>query len=454
MNCQQRHQKLNDVKGNFHYVEDGERRRARSNSDLREALGRGALVVFVPSGSPAPTDAQLSGRVTLPRGGRVVSVRDPALVGARPNQAKRGVSADLLAKGASEGDLALVSTAAKGLAVEEGLDAKAVNERRLLSVLEGARTSSDPGATLRAVSAHLERVAEVFSDGVGVDAAVEVLTEAARGGAPLVEVCAAKLLWSRGVSAKAVVTRDEVLAGLANDEFDVVFQPVYSLSGRERVVTGAEALVRWTRKQGDFVPPPGFVPAAEDAITELVVRRAAEEARAWKDAGNPAWVSGNVPVSLLGENTHLADAAQAAGAKRAQLTLEVTETEEVEDPVAARAALEALRSAGTKVKMDDYGTGNSTIAGRRHLLGLIDVVKVDRELVKDVNTGADPLQQEVLKVAIRVMADKDLVVEGIENRDELKVVEGLREVEVQGFLFSKPLSAAEMRVALKGTKEA
>ncbi len=242
----------------------------------------------------------------------------------------------------------------------------------------------------------------------------------------------------------------ELQRALERDELILHYQPVVDLTtGR---VSGAEALVRWQHPERGLLPPAQFIPAAEqsDLIVTLglhVLRSACHQMATWHRAGfDLPSVSVNVSARQLGD-PHLVDLVRAAllesSLEQGAIKLEVTESMAVTDPEATLQILAMLKGLGVRILLDDFGTGYSSLSYLTRLP--LDMLKIDRSFICQVPGNA---HDESVVTTICAMAKSlglGLVAEGVETEEQLRFVRGLRCDEMQGFVFSRPLPAAEFR---------
>jgi diguanylate cyclase (GGDEF)-like protein len=247
--------------------------------------------------------------------------------------------------------------------------------------------------------------------------------------------------------------------GLAQDQFFVAYQPVVGLQGIAGGIdhaAGVEALVRWRHPQRGVVPPVAFIGVAEDCglIGELghfVLATACRDFVSWQAALGqraPRLLAVNLSRSQLAEPGFLASVEQVlaeSGMPPAQLQLEVTESLAAQD-VTVRASLMALKALGLTLALDDFGTGYSSLASL-HLLP-VDTVKIDQSFVSEAVTSAH--HRVLIEATVRVARSLQMstVAEGIETAGQAAVVRELGCDKGQGYLFSKPLSAAELALWL------
>jgi predicted signal transduction protein with EAL and GGDEF domain len=250
-----------------------------------------------------------------------------------------------------------------------------------------------------------------------------------------------------------VVTRMTLEADLRRaldrGEFELLYQPIISLSHHGTV--GFEALIRW-RRNGALVSPDEFIPVAEDTnlivpIGAWVLRQACGQLAAWRSSGGPlaeVYVTVNVSRRQLADPGLVAlvkDVLRETGVPAAAVGLEITESAVMHDPDGAeRTLVELKRDIGVRLLMDDFGTGHSSLSCLRRFP--IDLVKIDRSFVENV-TG-DRRDAAVMRTIVNLAHDPDMTVvaEGIELPEQSAFLTGARCDLTQGYLFSRPLTAA------------
>ena len=232
------------------------------------------------------------------------------------------------------------------------------------------------------------------------------------------------------------------------------YQPQYDASSN--AITGFEALVRWNHPAHGLLQPGRFIGLAESSgaieqLGEWVLGAALAQYRLWRESGV---FSGRIAVNLslrqLG-NRHLADMVRALLDKHqvpaASLELEVTESMISENPEATANSLEALRRLGVGIAVDDFGTGQSSLASL--LKYPISSLKIDRSFIESVPACADAclIVQAVISLAqnlrLRVIA------EGIENEAQMEFLRQEGCHELQGYLLAKPLSPSDATELLR-----
>ncbi len=235
---------------------------------------------------------------------------------------------------------------------------------------------------------------------------------------------------------------------LERGEFLLHYQPKVNLDTGE--ITGVEALIRWQQPDRGLVPPAQFVPIAEDCglilqIGRWVLREACRQARAWQDAGLPPLpMAVNVSAVEFRDKSFVESVRtilSETGLEARYLELELTEGVLMDDAESTAFVLQELKGMGVHLAVDDFGTGYSSLSYLRQFP--IDVLKIDQSFVQQIT--ADPDDSTIVSAIIGMGKSlKHLVVaEGIETREQRAYLQTQHCAEGQGYLFSRPLAAAQ-----------
>jgi diguanylate cyclase (GGDEF)-like protein/PAS domain S-box-containing protein len=243
---------------------------------------------------------------------------------------------------------------------------------------------------------------------------------------------------------------------VTNNDFEVHYQPIVLLSSG--MCVGFESLARWTRN-GQPVSPATFVPLAEELgiiepLGTWMLQHACTTFADWKrrfpDAGLD-YVTVNVSSRQLMQQNFLRlveKAVEQSGITPCDLRLEITETALMDNPNEAAKLLSDLRAFGTKIYLDDFGCGYSSLS---HLAKLpVDALKIDRSFVKNLLQSDRPAIVESILALARTLNTR-VVAEGVEHEQQAHELERLGCTHAQGFLFSRPLTtkAAEALIVAK-----
>jgi diguanylate cyclase (GGDEF)-like protein len=246
------------------------------------------------------------------------------------------------------------------------------------------------------------------------------------------------------VQARRLLEQD-MRTALAQDGFALFYQPLINLQTKK--VTAFEALMRWDHPERGQVPPSEFIPVAEEMglivqLGEWALRQACAEAMKWPD---PICVSVNLsPVQFLKGNlvSTVMSALAASGLPASRLELEITESVLLEKSERNIAVLNQLRELGVRIAMDDFGTGYSSIGYLRSFP--FDKIKIDQSFVRDLLVDEGSLAIVRAISGLGVSFGMVTTAEGVETVDQMQCLNLEGCVEVQGYLFSKPVPASQI----------
>ena len=234
-------------------------------------------------------------------------------------------------------------------------------------------------------------------------------------------------------------------AALARKEFEVYYQPIINL--KDNLISSFEALVRWHHPERGLVPPYEFIPLAEEVglivpLGEWIIQTACADAAKWprhiKVAVNLS------PIQLKSSNlmSVVADALAVSGLPPARLEIEITEAVLMQNTEATIATLHLLRDLGVHVTMDDFGTGYSSLSYLRSFP--FEKIKIDRSFIMDLSEGEESSAIVRAVAGLAQSLRKTSTAEGVETEQQMQQVRSLGCTEMQGFLFSPPVRAAEV----------
>jgi predicted signal transduction protein with EAL and GGDEF domain len=253
------------------------------------------------------------------------------------------------------------------------------------------------------------------------------------------------------VEARRVLELD-LRKALANEEFELFFQPLVNLkSGR---ISTCEALLRWNHPARGTVSPVDIIPVAEDMglIVDLgrwILRKACMECMKWPEAVS-------IAVNFSPQQFHQRDvlsevryALEVSGLPPTRLEIEITESSLLRNTQLTHDVLSQLRALGVRISLDDFGTGYSSLSYLHNFP--LQKVKIDRSFLEGIDSDR-PLT--LLRGVARLSADlgMSVVVEGIETNEQLELISVDGTVtEAQGYLFSRPVPAVQVRQLLNAS---
>jgi len=260
------------------------------------------------------------------------------------------------------------------------------------------------------------------------------------------------------IAAKRLDLEHRMQQALERDEFVLYYQPkVDVITG---LVTGVEALLRWIDPERGIVGPDEFIPMAEETgviipIGDWVLKQAMQQLVTWQQEGLPAMrVAVNVSVRQIDPRLDfvgkVVSLLEETGLDPKLLDLEITEGALLSDEETAIPMFQQLRNLGVGLSLDDFGTGYSSLSYLRRLP--IDTLKIDRSFIQCIDTNpADAALVGSIIAMARVLGLR-VVVEGVETRAQQSFLVELGCDEIQGFIFSQPISAEQTTEILRHKK--
>ncbi|WP_158749072.1 EAL domain-containing protein [Acidobacterium sp. S8] len=242
---------------------------------------------------------------------------------------------------------------------------------------------------------------------------------------------------------------DEIRAGLRNDEFVPLFQPVVTLNTGE--VAGLEVLARWQHGSLGMVPPGAFIATAEQEglISELTFGLMGKAFTAARMLPESQWLAINISPYLLRDLAlpkRIREAAEAAGFPLSRVLIEITESALVEHLEHAQTISRELKAQGCRLALDDFGTGYSSLL---HLQSLpFDELKVDRSFVGSMTDRRESRKIVSAVVGLGQSLGLATIAEGVETEEQAEMLLLLGCEMGQGWLFGKPIAAERLSEAL------
>jgi len=240
---------------------------------------------------------------------------------------------------------------------------------------------------------------------------------------------------------------------LEREQFSLVYQPQVDIkTGR---ITGFEALIRWMHPELGLIPPERFISIAENnglilPIGEWVLQTACAQARKWQDDRLPA-VPVAVNVSAVqfrqeGFRELISRVLLEASLDAKYLDLELTESLLLSNADVTLSVLRELKEMGLGLSIDDFGTGYSSFSYLRHFA--VDKLKIDQTFVRDVVTNLDAAAITTAIISMARSLHIKVIAEGVENEAQMFFLREHLCDEIQGYYFSKPVTAREAAAML------
>ncbi len=248
-------------------------------------------------------------------------------------------------------------------------------------------------------------------------------------------------------------TVQELRTALKFDQFVMHYQPKVDLDTRE--VNSVEALVRWDHPTRGLLFPDAFLEVVDDsglmpALNRAVLAKALDQAAEWHRDGHPLTVAVNLSASSLADAelpNEIAAMIAARGLRPSAVQLEITEEFVMRDVEQARKVLAAIRAAGVKISVDDFGTGYNSLACLRDLP--VDELKLDRSFVMPMSQNPRTAALVSSTIELAHALGLRVVAEGVETAGSYGDLTSMGCDQAQGYYMSKPVPAAELKQWLK-----
>jgi diguanylate cyclase (GGDEF)-like protein/PAS domain S-box-containing protein len=238
---------------------------------------------------------------------------------------------------------------------------------------------------------------------------------------------------------------------LDKSQFFLQYQPIVSLDDFR--VCGFEALIRWHHPERGLISPLDFIPIAEDtgqilAIGEWALNEACRQMHRWETAypvAAPLFISVNLSCKQFNHPLlieQVADVIKRTRISPRRLKLEITESAVMDNIDSATSMLRQLRDIGVQLAIDDFGTGYSSLSYLHKFP--IDTLKIDRSFV--TRMAENPENIEIVRTVILLaqVLGMDVIAEGVETKEQLKILRDLKCEYGQGYYFSRPATAPDV----------
>ncbi|MFZ6644624.1 putative bifunctional diguanylate cyclase/phosphodiesterase [Undibacterium sp. TJN25] len=247
-------------------------------------------------------------------------------------------------------------------------------------------------------------------------------------------------------------TESALRRALERKEFSLVYQPKIDIaSGR---IIGAEALLRWLHPEKGMISPADFIPIAEETglilqIDAWVLETACAQARKWRDLGQDAFrvavnVSAKEFTASLPERVGEVLSRHNIGPQ--WLELEITESMLMNSAQGVLGIMDEITSLGVTLSLDDFGTGYSSLSYLKRFP--IDTLKIDRSFIQGIPEDVNDCAIASAIISMAKQLKHKVIAEGVENPEQLTFLKNAGCDEVQGFMFSHPVSAAKFEEML------
>ena len=248
------------------------------------------------------------------------------------------------------------------------------------------------------------------------------------------------------LSNKRLSIESHLYSALAQNELSLAYQPKLDFKTGE--ITGVEALLRWKNPELGSVTPTHFIPVAEETgliipIGRWVLETACKQNAAWQNQGlPPVCMAVNLSLAqLINENimNDIENALKSSGLAPNYLELEVTESMIMHNPVRMIPIFTRIKELGIHIAVDDFGTGYSSLAQIKNFP--MDTLKVDRSFIRNIPRDKQNMAITKAILAMGKTLNLTVVAEGVETEEQMDFLREYSCDEMQGFYFSKPVTA-------------
>ncbi|GGA19634.1 putative bifunctional diguanylate cyclase/phosphodiesterase [Psychrobacillus lasiicapitis] len=245
---------------------------------------------------------------------------------------------------------------------------------------------------------------------------------------------------------------------IERNQLELYYQP--KVFAKTKQIIGAEALIRWNHPNHGMISPAEFIPLAEQTglikeIGKWVTRTACMQNKDWQNAKLPM-----IPISInLSANhflekdliSNIVQTLKETNLEPQYLEIEITETSLLEEEEIVFSILEELRNLGIKISLDDFGTGYSSLSYLNRFKGKLDILKIDRSFIRDLSSSHEEDSNFIVNMIIQLshQLKMEVIAEGVETNEQLQVLQKYNCNIIQGYLFSKPLTASKFADLLK-----
>lgn len=253
---------------------------------------------------------------------------------------------------------------------------------------------------------------------------------------------------------RKMILENGLRKAILHNEFILHYQPQVNIETGK--IIGMEALIRWNTNNDGVISPGEFIPLAEETrliipIGEWVLYNACKQAKAWHNLGyDHLKLAVNLsPFQFLHENAveMISKILEETGFNPHYLEIEITEGVAVYDAEEAIMKMQALRDLGVRISIDDFGTGYSSLIYLKRFP--INSLKIAQPFIKDIikNTSDESLVNSMISMAHSL--GLSVIAEGVETTEQLQTLIDLNCDEVQGYIFSKPLTVKQFNTMLE-----
>lgn len=259
------------------------------------------------------------------------------------------------------------------------------------------------------------------------------------------------------ISREQLALETSLRSALERSEFKVYYQPQVNIKTGK--IIGAEALVRWQNQEKGLVSPADFIPMAEEIgliipLGEWVLRTACKQVKIWQESGfSELRIAVNLSRRQF-KQKNLSDRVsrilKETGLKPQYLELEITESMVMQNETAAAVILKEWQELGITISIDDFGTGYSSLSYLKDFP--FDIIKIDKSFISNIREDKKTAAITIAIIQLAHSLNLKVIAEGVETKEELDFLLEHECDEIQGYLFSPPITSSEFEKLLKSDR--
>lgn len=260
-------------------------------------------------------------------------------------------------------------------------------------------------------------------------------------------------------SYKMFIMQNDLRKAVDNEEFSLVYQPRIEVQTGE--IKSAEALIRWHHPIWGSIFPSEFIPLAEEIgeigkIGEWVLKTACLQIKAWEDAGlSPIRIAVNFSAQQFLQKElveRIQQILHETGVSPEMIEIEITETAILGNETIISKTLNELRKMGICISIDDFGAGYSSLNYLKRFQ--INTLKIDKSFIENIaDTFSDSAHLVSMIITLAHNLGMTVIAEGVEREEQLNILRDYECEEIQGYLFSPPVSPSEFETFLLKSQE-
>jgi EAL domain-containing protein (putative c-di-GMP-specific phosphodiesterase class I) len=249
-------------------------------------------------------------------------------------------------------------------------------------------------------------------------------------------------------------TEPELLEALESNQFFIQYQPIVTVETEN--IHSVEALIYWQHPTKGLLGPDYFIPLAEETgiiapITAWLLNSACLQLKQWQAGISPNLCLAVNLTSYLLDNVDLVklvtQVVQSTQISAAFLQLEITESLIIHNIKSSIVILQQLQNLGVQISIDDFGTGHSSLSYLQNLP--VNILKIDKSFVQNTFNTSNGIEIITSIVNLAKRLKLSVITEGVETREDFNLLKKIECEFAQGYLFSKPVSAAKLTDLLK-----